>query len=77
MIIAMNQYENETRIVRPNYTLAALVMVTLGYYITFHIAEQPHMPNVPVLKTLGVACMLVFSTLLLLSFKREKKELTK
>ncbi|MFP5437455.1 MAG: hypothetical protein ACLGH8_06715 [Bacteroidia bacterium] len=69
----MNQYENETRIVRPNYMLVALVMVTLGYYITFHIAEQPHMPNAPVLKALGIACMLVFSALLVLSFKKEKK----
>lgn len=69
----MNQYENENRIVRPNYTLVALVMVTLGYYITFHIAEQPHIPNAPVLKALGIASMLIFSTLLLLSFKKEKK----
>ena len=69
----MNQYENDNRIVRPNYTLPALVLVSLGYYITFHIAEQPHMPNAPVLKVLGVICMLVCGALLLLSFRKPKK----
>lgn len=69
----MNPYENDNRIVQPNYTLPALVLVSLGYYIAFHIAEQPHLPNAIVIKALGIGCMLVFTTLLLLGFKKQKK----
>lgn len=73
----MKQYENETRIVRPNYALPALVLVALGYYITFHIAEMPHTPNAILLKSVGVMCMLIFGGLLLAealrAFRRKEK----
>lgn len=73
----MKQYENETRIVRPNYALPALVLVALGYYVTFHIAEMPHTPNAILIKSIGAVCMLIFGSLLLgeafRAFRRKDK----
>lgn len=57
----MNQHEDPSRMVRPNYTLAALMLIGLGYYIAFEIAEEPGTPNVMLLKILGIGNMVIFS----------------
>ncbi|MFP9114883.1 hypothetical protein ACLI1A_13185 [Flavobacterium sp. RHBU_3] len=66
----MNPLENETRIVRPNYTLPAVVMAVLGYYIAFHIAEQPHMANALVIKALGLVNMVAFGIVAVAGIKK-------
>ncbi|MFP9116705.1 hypothetical protein ACLI08_02850 [Flavobacterium sp. RNTU_13] len=66
----MNTPEDKTRVVRPNYTLPAILLSGLGYYIAFHIAEQPGTPNVLLLKMLGIGNMIVFGTATIFGIKR-------
>lgn len=66
----MNPYENETRIVRPNYTLPATILAALGYYIAFYIAEEPQTPNALVIKVLGIVNMIIFGAVMLTGLKK-------
>ena len=65
----MNTPEDETRVIRPNYILPAVLLMGLGYYIAFEIAEQPETQNAFLLKILGLGNMVVFGIAFIVGLK--------
>lgn len=66
----MNTPEDKTRVVQPSYMLPSLLLTGLGYYIAFHIAEQPGTPNVLLLKLLGIITMGVFGATFIMGLRK-------